>query len=187
MFLFRCANRQAGFACAGFLILYGVLGKISGLFLSIPNPVLGGMTTFLFANVMASGAKILASVEWNRRERFIIATAFSFAWGTLLVPDWAESFFRGVDANEGLQGLFQAITNVVSTPSIIGGLVAIVMNLIMPEDADKRDLLVEEIELGNSTNHFERNISQHGNIDDDIDDLKQSPDSEVIVSTTNVH
>lgn len=43
--LTRCANRKAGFVCASFLILYGVLGKLSGVFLSIPNPVLGGVTT----------------------------------------------------------------------------------------------------------------------------------------------
>ena len=45
--LTRCANRKAGFVCASFLILYGVLGKLSGVFLSIPNAVLGGVTTFL--------------------------------------------------------------------------------------------------------------------------------------------
>jgi xanthine/uracil permease len=33
------------------MIIYGVLGKIAGVFLSIPNPVLGGVTSFLFANV----------------------------------------------------------------------------------------------------------------------------------------
>ena len=48
--LTRCANRKAGFVCASFLILYGVLGKLSGVFLSIPNPVLGGVTTFLNLN-----------------------------------------------------------------------------------------------------------------------------------------
>lgn len=37
--LTRCANRRAGYACAMFLILFGILGKISGVFLSIPNPV----------------------------------------------------------------------------------------------------------------------------------------------------
>lgn len=37
--LTRCANRRAGAACAIFLIIFGILGKISGVFLSIPNPV----------------------------------------------------------------------------------------------------------------------------------------------------
>jgi xanthine/uracil permease len=50
--LTRCANRKAGFVCASFLILFGVLGKISGVFLSIPNPVLGGVTSFLVRPVL---------------------------------------------------------------------------------------------------------------------------------------
>ncbi|KNZ81647.1 Purine permease [Termitomyces sp. J132] len=55
----RCANRRAGRWCCFFLILFGVLGKISGVFLSIPNPVLGGVTTFLFASVAVSGVRVL--------------------------------------------------------------------------------------------------------------------------------
>ncbi len=33
----RCANRGAGRWCCAFLILFGVLGKLSGVFLAIPN------------------------------------------------------------------------------------------------------------------------------------------------------
>ncbi|KAJ3558138.1 hypothetical protein NP233_g11567 [Leucocoprinus birnbaumii] len=51
----RCANRSAGRWCCVFLILFGVLGKISGVFLAIPAPVLGGVTTFLFASVACIG------------------------------------------------------------------------------------------------------------------------------------
>lgn len=35
--LTKCANRSAGYACACFLIFFGIIGKLSGLFLSIPN------------------------------------------------------------------------------------------------------------------------------------------------------
>lgn len=44
--LTRCANRSAGYYCCGFIVTYGILAKISGAFLSIPAPVLGGVTTF---------------------------------------------------------------------------------------------------------------------------------------------
>jgi hypothetical protein len=63
--LTRCANRKAGVACAIFLIIFGILGKISGVFLSIPNPVYerssaqrvstsGLMTEFRFAGLAES-------------------------------------------------------------------------------------------------------------------------------------
>lgn len=52
------ANRQAGYFSSIFLIILGILAKISGVFLAIPNPVLGGVTTFLFASVATSGLKV---------------------------------------------------------------------------------------------------------------------------------
>ncbi|KAG2115492.1 xanthine/uracil permease [Suillus clintonianus] len=131
----RCANRTAGRWCCAFLILFGVVGKISGIFLAIPNPVLGGVTTFLFASVAVSGLRVLSFVKYTRRARFILAGALSFGVGDLLVPDVFTHLFDGVsNPNNGLQGLFESITIVLSTPFLISGLVALVLNLLLPED-----------------------------------------------------
>ncbi|KAF9274649.1 hypothetical protein BGZ68_000473, partial [Mortierella alpina] len=58
-----CANASAGYMCCAFLILMGVFSKFGTLFLMIPDAVLGGMTTFLFANVASSGMRILAFLK----------------------------------------------------------------------------------------------------------------------------
>lgn len=113
----RCANRGAGRWCCFFLILFGVIGKISGVFLAIPNPVLGGVTTFLFATVAVSGIRVLSFVPLTRRDRFVLAAALSFGFGDLLVPGiFTHLFDRVKDPNKGLQGLFNSITIVFSTP-----------------------------------------------------------------------
>lgn len=144
--LTRCANRRAGFCCAGFLILFGVIGKISGVFLSIPNPVLGGVTTFLFASVVAAGVKILSYMKWTRKDRFILAAAGSIGFGNLMQPTWATFLFADVQTtNAGLQGLFNSIVIVLSTPYLIGGLIATILNLIIPDDPPEAD--EEPIEL----------------------------------------
>ena len=139
----RCANRTAGRFCCGFLILFGVLGKISGVFLAsasfppfsahtyntltlmlthalartVPNPVLGGVTTFLFASVATSGIRVLSYNRFTRRDRFILAAALAFGVGDLLVPGIFTHLFDGVaHPNKGLQGLFDSITIILSTP-----------------------------------------------------------------------
>ena len=113
----RCANRGAGRWCCFFLILFGIIGKISGVFLAIPNPVLGGVTTFLFATVAVSGVRVLSFVQLTRRDRFVLAAALSFGFGDLLVPGiFAHLFDRVRHPNKGLQGLFNSITIVLSTP-----------------------------------------------------------------------
>jgi len=134
----RCANRSAGRWCCVFLILFGILGKISGVFLAsalsvtvwlpwqnynhvliiiVPNPVLGGVTTFLFASVTISGIRVLSYISFTRRDRFVLAAAFSFGVGDLLVPGiFTHLFERVKNPNKGLEGLFDSITIVLSTP-----------------------------------------------------------------------
>ena len=83
----------------------------------VPNPVLGGVTTFLFASVAASGLRVLAYVKYTRRDRFIIAAALCFGFGDLLVPDIFTHLFDGVrDPSSGLRGLLDAIEIILTTP-----------------------------------------------------------------------
>ncbi|EJT97062.1 xanthine/uracil permease [Dacryopinax primogenitus] len=129
----RCANRGAGRWCCFFIILFGILGKLSGVFLAIPNSVLGGVTTFLFASVVVSGIRVLSYLPWTRRDRFIVAAAFTFGIADLLVPSfWTYLFLSITNASPGLQGLLDSISIILTTPFLIAGIVALVLNLILP-------------------------------------------------------
>ncbi|KAM6490396.1 xanthine/uracil permease [Amanita muscaria] len=145
----RCANRAAGRWCCVFLILFGTLGKLSGVFLAIPNPVLGGVTTFLFATVAVSGIRVLSLNNFTRRDRFVLGTALSFGFGDLLVPGIFTHLFDSVThANSGLSGLFNSITIVLSTPFLCAGVVACILNLILPyEPAENKRDSAEQVEL----------------------------------------
>ncbi|GHJ88344.1 hypothetical protein NliqN6_4746 [Naganishia liquefaciens] len=135
--LTRCANRKAGVACAIFLIIFGILGKISGVFLSIPNPVLGGVTTFLFASVMASGIRILSYLKWGRKERFVLAASLAFGVGNLLAPGWFEHLFDGVTStSKGLNGFLSSITIILSAPYLAAFLVGCILWNIIPDDPE---------------------------------------------------
>lgn len=57
--LTNVASRQAGFGAAGWLLLWGLLGKFGGVVLTIPDCVLGGATSFLFTSVLASGGQLV--------------------------------------------------------------------------------------------------------------------------------
>ena len=86
--LTRCANRKAGYCCCFFLVVMGVFSKFAAGLVAIPSPVLGGMTTFLFSAVAISGARIIQTVPFTRRNRFILTAAMSVGFGATLVPDW---------------------------------------------------------------------------------------------------
>ncbi|KAI8142761.1 permease family-domain-containing protein [Fennellomyces sp. T-0311] len=127
----RCANRYAGVICAVLLIIFGIFSKISAAFLAIPAPLIGGMTVFLFASVATSGIRILGYLDWTRRDRVIVAASLALALGVSLVPNWFEYVMPEVE-NSALQGFYDAISTVVSTGYIMGGIVSILLNLILP-------------------------------------------------------
>ena len=100
--LSRCASRYAGYACCFWLFILGVIGKFAAIILTIPNCVLGGMTTFLFCGVVVSGIHVLNLQEGlNRRNRFIAIMAIGFGMGVNLVPAWVNITGQSLYPNEG--------------------------------------------------------------------------------------
>lgn len=131
----RTANRSAGVWAALWLIVFGVFGKIGGVFVAIPDAVLGGMTTFLFAKVAASGIRILATLEWTRRDRFICATSLSLGLGVIITPNAFKSFIPP-SSNESVQALIDGVVIILSTGYSIGAIIATLLNLILPVEPE---------------------------------------------------
>jgi uric acid-xanthine permease len=84
--LTRCANRKAGYACCFWLIIMGIFAKFAAALVSIPSAVLGGMTTFLFSAVTVSGIRIISTMPFTRRNRFILTAGFTLGIGATMVP-----------------------------------------------------------------------------------------------------
>jgi uracil-xanthine permease len=135
----RCANIWAGYWCCFFLIIFGIFSKISALFVAIPDALLGGITTFLFANVVTSGIRILCFVKWTRRSRFIVACTLTIGLGATLLPEWFSSVVPN-SSNSILQGLIEGVNIVMSTGFCIGAFVAILLHLILPIDDEPESM-----------------------------------------------
>lgn len=139
--LTRCANRSAGYWAAIWLFLFGVLGKVGGVFVAMPDAVLGGMTTFLFANVAVSGLRILSGLQWTRRDRFILAISLGLGLGVVVIPK-AFSFFIPEASNSFTKALRDGAVLILTSGYSVGALVAMLMNWLIPEEED--DLSPEE-------------------------------------------
>ncbi|KAK7232199.1 xanthine transmembrane transporter [Aureococcus anophagefferens] len=83
--LTQCASRAAGFACAFWLILFGVIGKIGAAFSSIPICVIGGVVLQCFTMVFVSGMGI-ATRHPTRRNNFILMVALALGIGVGMEP-----------------------------------------------------------------------------------------------------
>ncbi|KAI9761085.1 MAG: hypothetical protein M4579_001237 [Chaenotheca gracillima] len=138
--LTRCANRKAGYACCFFLLIMGIFSKFAAALVAIPAPVLGGMTTFLFSAVAVSGLRIIATVPFTRRTRFILTAAMSVGLGATLVPTWFTYVFTYTGPNKAKLGFYNAITLVMQTGFAVTALLAIILNLLLDEEIEEEEV-----------------------------------------------
>ncbi|KAG9764274.1 Xanthine/uracil permease, partial [Aureobasidium melanogenum] len=138
--LTRCANRKAGYAACFWLLIMGIFSKFAAALVAIPSAVLGGMTTFLFASVATSGLRIISTVPFNRRNRFILAAAFAPGFGATLVPTWFSYVFTYHGSNQALEGFFNAIVLVMEQGFAVAAFVALILNLILPEEMEDEEI-----------------------------------------------
>jgi uric acid-xanthine permease len=137
--LTRCANRKAGYAACFFLIIMGVFSKFAAALTAIPASVLGGMITFLFASVAVSGIRIISTVPFTRRTRFILTAALSLGFGAILVPDWFSYVFTYTGNNKAKAGFFDAIVLVLETGFAVTAFIAVILNLILAEEDEAEE------------------------------------------------
>ncbi|KAJ9192761.1 hypothetical protein DTO164E3_8220 [Paecilomyces variotii] len=175
--LTRCANRKAGYCCCFFLIIMGIFSKFAASLVAIPSPVIGGMTTFLFSSVAISGIRIISSVPFTRRNRFILTASFSVGMGATLVPDWFSYFFTYSGSNKGLLGLLNAIELIMENGFAVTAFLSLILNLLLqeePEDdvgvitADLADVADDQREWNQIRhNNAERNGEKGAGVDVD--------------------
>eukprot|EP00746_Dinoflagellata_sp_MGD_P153325 gnl/MRDRNA2_/MRDRNA2_84190_c0_seq1.p1 gnl/MRDRNA2_/MRDRNA2_84190_c0~~gnl/MRDRNA2_/MRDRNA2_84190_c0_seq1.p1 ORF type:complete len:693 (+),score=143.43 gnl/MRDRNA2_/MRDRNA2_84190_c0_seq1:234-2081(+) len=88
--LTRCASRAAGFACAFWLILFGMIGKFGAIMSSCPICVVGGLVLMCFSMVFVGGIKIIASNPITRRTSYILTLSLGMGMGVAMVPHLFE-------------------------------------------------------------------------------------------------
>lgn len=155
--LTRCASTSAGYACGFWLLIFGVIAKVGAWILSIPNCVLGGALTFLFANIILSGIKLIGFYCIDRRTHYIVAASLALGVGTALVPAFSSPGIGASaarpnqwwpydpDMSEALDSFRVGIMIAVNTPYFIGSITTIILNLIITIDLiDDAELAAEE-------------------------------------------
>ncbi|MGY3750338.1 solute carrier family 23 protein [Vagococcus acidifermentans] len=97
-------------------ILLGFVGKISAVILSIPNPVIAGISFILFGVIASSGLKILIdnNIDFNKKRNLLIASV-------ILVT--------------GIGGLSFRSGPVEVSGMALATVFGIILNLVLPENA----------------------------------------------------
>lgn len=118
--LTKVASRQVMIVAGLILASLGLFPKLAALISVMPSPVLGGVGVIMFGLVAAQGLKTLSQVALGDRELLIISVAFALGIGVTVRPDI-------------LNNLPEALKMVFSSGISTGTLVALVLNIALPE------------------------------------------------------
>ncbi|MEI6054566.1 MAG: solute carrier family 23 protein [Lentisphaerota bacterium] len=117
------ASRYVGFFIAGFLVIAGFFPIVSSIFQIIPQSVLGGGMLIMFGTIMAAGIRILGMEKLSRRSLIIVSVAIAAG--------------MTVENHAILESFPDIIRYSFSSGIGTGGLIAILLNLILPKDKEK--------------------------------------------------
>jgi NCS2 family nucleobase:cation symporter-2/xanthine permease XanP len=113
------ASRHIGKWMALIMILLGLLPAVSGWVTAMPPAVLGGMALLLFGLVSVSGLRLIVGRHLSHRNGLIAALALGVGLGAPSQPDW-------------IAHLPAVLRSLLESGISAGGIVAIVLNLVLP-------------------------------------------------------
>ena len=125
------ASRHVGKIIAVILVILGLFPGIGWFFTTIPAPVLGGAMTLVFSMIAIAGIRIILSNGLRRRETLIVATSLGLGLGVSYDP----AVFHVLPTS-----LYALAEN----PICMGGVTAIILNLIIPISKETEPDDIEE-------------------------------------------
>ncbi|MES2117299.1 MAG: nucleobase:cation symporter-2 family protein [Pseudomonadota bacterium] len=102
------------------LFLAGLFPVLGAIVVTIPQPVLGGAGLMMFAMIISAGVQLLSHVEHTKRNGIIMAVAIGCGLAVTVRPDL-------------LSKLPAFVKEVFGSGITVGALVAVALNLVLPE------------------------------------------------------
>ncbi|KAM4554359.1 solute carrier family 23 member 2 [Fundulus diaphanus] len=118
------------------MIVLGVFGKFGAVFITIPDPVIGGMFLVMFGMIAAVGISNLQYVDLNSSRNLLILGFSTFSG--LVLPTWFHSNPGIIDT--GIKELDQVIVVLFTTHMFIGGLFGFLLDNTIPGTEKERGI-----------------------------------------------
>ncbi|XP_077979331.1 solute carrier family 23 member 1-like [Glandiceps talaboti] len=119
-----------------FMMVLGTFGKFGAFFVTIPDPIIGGVFCVMFGMITAVGISNLQFVDLNSSRNLFIM-GFSFFMG-LVIPNWLAAN-EGI-ISTGVEEIDQIFTVLLSTSMFVGGLIGFVLDNTIPGTQEERGI-----------------------------------------------
>lgn len=122
----RVVNRFVLGGAGAMILIAGLVPKFSALLTTIPQCVLGGATVSVFASIAMTGMKLVMTAHMNYRNTSIVGLAAALGMGVSQASSSLSAFPTWVTTIFG------------RSPVVIATLIAVIMNIVLP-DPDKKN------------------------------------------------
>ncbi|XP_064467307.1 solute carrier family 23 member 1-like [Ornithodoros turicata] len=120
-----------------YMILGGVIGKIGALFATIPDPIIGGVFSVMFAMIAAVGLSIAQNVDLNSsRNLFVLGSSLFFG---MMISNWTSQHPEAIQTGNKIMD--QTIVILLSTSMFVGGVIGIFLDNTIPGTPEERGLV----------------------------------------------
>ncbi|XP_078347816.1 solute carrier family 23 member 2-like [Oculina patagonica] len=118
------------------MMTFGVLGKFGALFVTIPEPIIGGVFMVMFGMITSVGISNLQYADMNSsRNLFIVGFSLVFA---LAVPHYMGQHPNAIDT--GVAEIDQVVHVLLTTTMAVGCLVALILDNTIPGTVEERGI-----------------------------------------------
>ncbi|XP_065066234.1 solute carrier family 23 member 2-like isoform X2 [Rhopilema esculentum] len=132
----RVGSRRVIQFGALFMIILAIFSKFGALFVTVPDPVIGGIFIALFGLLTAVGLAPLQFVDLNSiRNLFVLGNSLFFG---MVLPFWLKRNPGSIKT--GSSNFDQVVTVVLSTNMAVGGLTGFILDNLLPGTLEERGL-----------------------------------------------
>lgn len=132
----KVSSRQVFLVCGLIYVVFGVIGKVSAVFICIPYPVLGGalITMYgMFTGVVLSNLNVVDL--GSSRNLAIIGTSI---FTGLMVPHWIETYPN--ELSTGNPDADEVLKILLGNPNMFGGVLACILDNTVPGTKEERGI-----------------------------------------------
>lgn len=119
-----------------FMFFFGVITKIGAIFVSIPEPVVGGLFMIMFGIVTAVGLSNTQYVDLNSSRNLCIL-GFSIFFG-LALPNWVDDHSNYIKT--GSDTFDEVIIVILESGMLVGGVTGFILDNTVPGTLEERGL-----------------------------------------------
>ncbi|XP_022255137.1 solute carrier family 23 member 2-like [Limulus polyphemus] len=133
----RVGSRRVVQYGALIMMIFGMLGKFGALFVTIPDPIIGGIFCVMFSIVTAVGLSNLQFVDLSS-SRNLFVLGISLFMG-IAVPEWIKTNPDAVNVGNDVASNILAV--LLSTSMFVGGFLGLLLDNTIPGTEEERGLI----------------------------------------------